>query len=149
MGIAAVYVESTDLHVIVWDAMVSGADWQQNIGGQLDQDPAWPRGRRRLIDVTTLDPSLLSSSDVDTAIAYGRERILQVAGTRQAIVATLAWDLAQDFARRSTELGATTIVFDRLDAACQWLGVDAEATRPTVAALRAQLRADQGQCTQP
>lgn len=141
MGIANVYVEADDLHVIVWDGPVSGADWQHNVGVQTGNDPAWPRGRRRLIDITTLDPSALSTNDIETVIAYGRERIHQAAGRRQAIVALTAWDLAQEFARRSSELGATTIVFDRLDAACRWLGVDVDAARPVVASLRGELRA--------
>ena len=141
MGIANLYVETDDLHVIVWDGTVSGAEWKQNIGEQTVGDPAWPRGRRRLIDLTTLDPSSLSSNDIDTVIAYGRERIQQVAGRRQAIVALTAWDLAQEFAQRSRELGATTIVFDRLDAACRWLSVDTAAARSVVASLRGELRA--------
>ena len=141
MGIANLYVDSDDLHVIVWDGTVSGADWKQNIGDQTGDDPAWPRGRRRLIDLTTLDPSELSANDIETVIAFGRERIHQVAGRRQAIVALTAWDLAQEFARRSSELGATTIVFDRLDAACRWLSVDVAAARSIVAKLRTELRA--------
>lgn len=144
MGIANLYVDSDDLHVIVWDGTVSGADWKQNVGDQTMSDPAWPRGRRRLIDLTTLDPSELSSNDIETVIAYGRERIHEVAGRRQAIVALTAWDLAQEFARRSSELGATTIVFDRLDAACRWLSVDVAAARSIAANLREKLRVADG-----
>lgn len=142
MGIASDYVESDDLLVIVWDGQVSGAEWKQNVGERVDDDPAWPRGRRRLIDLTTLDPSELSSNDMEVVIAYGRERIHHVAGRRQAVVAVLAWDLAQEFARRSTELGATTIVFDRLEPACAWLGVDPASARPVARQLRAELRAN-------
>ncbi len=142
MGIASDYVEADDVLVIVWDGQVSGAEWKQNVGDRLEYDPAWPRGRRRLIDLTTLDPSEISASDIEVVIAFGRERIHHVAGRRQAVVAVLAWDLAQEFARRSTELGATTIVFDRLDAACAWLGVDPAAARPVARQLRAGLRAN-------
>lgn len=142
MGIASDYVESDDLLVIVWDGQVSGAEWKQNVGQQVADDPAWPRGRRRLIDLTTLDPSEINSSDIEVVIAFGRERIHAVAGRRQAVVAVLAWDLAQEFARRSTELGATTIVFDRLEPACVWLGVDPAAARPVARQLRARLRAN-------
>ena len=142
MGIASDYVESDDVLVIVWDGQVSGAEWKQNVGERLEDDPAWPRGRRRLIDLTTLDPSAIGVSDIEVVVAFGRERIHHVAGRRQAVVAVLAWDLAQEFARRSTELGATTIVFDRLEPACAWLGVDPAAARPVARELRAALRSD-------
>jgi hypothetical protein len=141
LGIASDYVESDDVLVIVWDGQVSGAEWKHNVGEQLEDDPAWPRGRRRLIDLTTLDPSEITVSDIEVVIAFGRERIHYVAGRRQAVVAVLAWDLAQEFARRSTELGATTIVFDRLEPACAWLGVDPATARPVARELRAGLRA--------
>jgi hypothetical protein len=141
LGIASDYVETDDVLVIVWDGQVSGAEWKQNVGKRLDDDPAWPRGRRRLIDLTTLDPSEITTSDIEVVIAVGRERIHHVAGSRQAVVAVLAWDLAQEFARRSTELGATTIVFDRLEPACAWLGVDPASARPVARQLRAELRA--------
>jgi hypothetical protein len=92
LGIASGYVESDDVLVIVWDGPVSGAEWKQNVGERLEEDPAWPRGRRRLIDLTTLDPSEITASDIEVVIAFGRERIHHVAGRRQAVVAVLAWD---------------------------------------------------------
>ncbi|HEY5014413.1 MAG TPA: hypothetical protein VIK61_17145, partial [Acidimicrobiia bacterium] len=113
--------------MIVWHGRVSGTEWKQNVDAQLGDDPTWPRGRRRLIDLTSLGPSDLSSADIETVISFGRERILDT-GSVQAVVASrrwdLAWDLAGEFARRSIELGSTTIVFDRVDWACAWLGVD-------------------------
>jgi hypothetical protein len=87
-------------------------------------------------------PIAIGVSDIEVVLAFGRERIHHVAGRRQAVVAVLAWDLAQEFARRSTELGATTIVFDRLEPACAWLGVDPAAARPVARELRAALRSD-------
>ena len=82
MGIASDYVESDDLHVIVWDGPVSGAERKQNVGDHLEDDPAWPRGRRRLIDLSTLDPSEITSSDVEVVIAFARERMHRAAGRR-------------------------------------------------------------------
>jgi hypothetical protein len=142
MGIASVYVDSDDLLVIVWHGRVSGAEWKQNVDAQLGDDPTWPRGRRRLIDLMSLGPSDLSSADIETVISFGRGRILDT-GSRQAVVASrawdLAWDLAGEFARRSNELGSTTIVFDRIDWACAWLGVDPDSLRPVIATLRTEL----------
>jgi hypothetical protein len=36
-------------------------------------------------------------------------------------------------------LGSTTIVFDRIDWACAWLGVDPDSVRPVIATLRTEL----------
>ena len=144
MGIASLYVEAEDVFVVVWDGSVSGTEWERVVDEQLDDDPAWPRGRRRLIDVTTFVPSELTAGDIATVIESARERIHAVAGRRQGVVASHAWDLAREFAERSTALGATTIVFDRLDDACAWLHVDPAVVRPVIARLRAELRAPDG-----
>lgn len=141
MGIASLYVDDEDVFVVVWDGTVSGEEWARVVDEQLNDDPAWPRGRRRLIDVTTFDPSELTADDIAAVIASARERIHTVAGRRQGVVAAHAWDLAREFAERSTALGATTIVFDRLDDACAWLHVDPAVVRPVVAQLRSELRA--------
>jgi hypothetical protein len=140
MGIATVYVEADDVLVVVWDGAVSLEEWERGVRAQLDDASTWRRGRRRLVDLTTCDPSELETRDVKHIIDVTREKIGSVAGRRQAIVASQAWDLATDFAGRSTQLGATTIVFDRLDSACAWLGADVAAIRPVLAELRAGLR---------
>jgi hypothetical protein len=144
MGIATRYVESDDVLAIVWDGVVTLADWEHAVRAQLDDPSTWRQGRRRLVDLTTCDPSALDTSSVQYIVEITRERVASVAGRRQAIVAPYAWALATDFAARSTQLGATTIVFDHIDAACAWLGVDPAAIRPILTVLRADLRVQDG-----
>ena len=140
MGIVSEYLEVDDVTVIVWDGEVSGDEWQQFIREQA-VDPRWPRGHRRLADVTTLDPSLLSAAHVDAVGALYEERVGNVARTRQAIVAAaLAWDLARAFETHMARLGATLIVFDHVEDACNWLGIDPIATQQVLTRLRAGLR---------
>ena len=140
MGIASVYVEPGDLLVVIWDGKISLAEWEQAVRGQLDDESGWRQGRRRLVDLTTADVSELESADVKHVVETTAQRIQSVGGRRQAIVTTVDWDLANEFARRSTQIGALTIVFDRLEPACDWLGVEASVMRPYLDTLRTELR---------
>lgn len=141
MGISTRYVESDDVLVIVWDGAVSLGQWEEVARVQLSDESTWRQGRRRLIDLTTFVPSELNTTDVAHIVALTRARIRSVAGRRQAIVAPSAWDLAREFAHQSEQLGATTIVFDRIDPACAWLGIDPASVHPVLVELRAALRA--------
>jgi hypothetical protein len=140
MGIASVYVEPGDLLVIVWDGTVTLAEWQQSVSRQLEDESGWRQGRRRLVDITTADVSELEPADVKHVVETTVPRIRSVAGRRQAIVTTLDSNLANEFAQRSTQIGALTIVFDRLEPACAWLDVEASAMRPYLETLRTELR---------
>jgi hypothetical protein len=140
MGIASEYLEAEDVLIVVWDGLVSPADWEQFVRQRLRDDPNWPSGKRRLADVTTLDPSLLTSADVDVVTGLYHDRMENLVGTRQAIVATQGWDLARDFERRIDRLGATTVVFNDVESACAWLGTDAGVTRGVIDRLRSGLR---------
>lgn len=140
MGIANEYVEADDLLVVVWHGPVSGDEWARFVRQRLADDPSWPPGKRRLADLTTLDPSLLSTTDVETVTPLYGERLRNLAGSRQAIVATQGWDLARAFERRIDRLGATTVVFNDVEAACAWLAIDPVSTRRVIAILRSALR---------
>ena len=140
MGIAAEYLEAEDLLIVVWHGLVSAEEWQQFVSRRIAGEASWPSGKRRLADLTTLDPSVLSTTDIDKVIPLYRERIGNLVGSRQAIVAGLAWDLARDFERRIDGLGATTVVFNDVEAACEWLGSDPASTREVIARLRQGLR---------
>jgi hypothetical protein len=140
MGIASEYVEAEDLLVVVWDGTVSGDEWDAFARGRLAADPEWPRGTRRLIDVTGLDPSSLTTADAEANADLYQDRTANLVGTRTAIVASRAWEVATAFERRIDRLGSTTIVFNYLAEACGWLGLDPEPARRVVTRLRRELR---------
>jgi hypothetical protein len=142
MGIASQYLENDELLVVVWHGRVSGAEWEHFAREQLAGDPNWPIGKRRFADITTLEPSLLSLADIETVTALFRDRVHNLAGSRQAIVATLAWDLAREYERHIDRLGSTTIVFNQFQTGCTWLGIDPVSTADVVATLRTRLRDD-------
>jgi len=141
MAIASEYVAAEDLLVVVWDGIVTGDEWEAFARSRLAADPGWPPGTRRLVDVTTLDPSSLTPADVETNTNLYRGRNAQMVGTRTAIVAARAWDIATEYERRIDRLGSRTIVFNYLPEACAWLGLDPDVARELVNRLRQELRA--------
>ena len=140
MEIASEYLEADDLLIIVWHGLISGGDWEQFVVQRLADDPTWPPGKRRLADLTTLDPSNLSEADVEAVIPHYRDRVQNLVGSRQALVATEGWELARMFERRIDQLGATTIVFNDVEAASAWLVIDPASARRVIDRLRAGLR---------
>ena len=142
MGITSVYLDAEDLTVAVWHGTVSGAEWKHFVHVQLANDPDWPRGKRHLADLTTFDPGELSSEDLDAVVGLVSGRIVKIARRREAIVASLGWELARGFERRIQRLGAMTVVFNSVPDACTWLGADLERVREIVSGLRDELRAN-------
>jgi hypothetical protein len=140
MGITSIYLEADDLMVGVWHGTVSGAEWQDFTRRQLADDPNWPPGKRHLTDLTTFDPSELNVEDLDVVAGLYSDRITKIARRRQAIVASSGWEIARAFERRMQRLGATTVVFNSVAAACNWLGADLESMRGIIGELRDDLR---------
>jgi hypothetical protein len=142
VGIGSEYIEAEDLLLVVWHGTVTGAEWEAFVRQRLLEEPRWPIGKRRLADITTFEPSRLGPADVDTITDLYLDRLHNLVGSRQAIVASQGWDLARKFERNIDRLGATTIVFNSLDDACAWLGIDAETARERLTTLRSSLRPD-------
>jgi hypothetical protein len=139
MAIGSVYVEPADLLVVVWDGKVTLAEWQAAIARQLADERSWWQGRRRLADLTTAAPSEIQSADLEHIVETTAPQVPGFA-SRLAIITRVDWTLASEFAERVTGAGAATMVFDRLETACSWLGVEPDAVRPSLEALRAVLR---------
>jgi len=131
---------SDDVLIVVWDGLVSGDHWEAHTRQRLADDPTWPSGTRRLADITTFDPSALTSPDITTVVELLRTRTSRLVGTRMAIVASGGWELAREFERQVDRLGTTTIVFNEVKSAAKWLGIDVDVARTTITRLRADAR---------
>ena len=141
MPIASEFVEAEDLLVVVWDGIVTGEEWETFARDRIAAEPDWPLGSRRLVDVTTLDPSSLSPADVATNTDLYRDRTTRMVGARTAVIAAGAWDIATEWERSIDRFGSRTIVFNYLPEACGWLGLDPDLAREVVTRLRRELRA--------
>ena len=129
-------VESMDLFVTVWDRAVSRDEWQATARRNVT-DERWPFATRLLTDTTSFDPRSLTKEDItDVAALFAR----RLTGTKHAIIASRGWDLARFFEGQVDLDGITTIVFNYLEGACPWLGVEAGAVVPILDEVRRELR---------
>ncbi len=106
------------------------------------QDPYWPPERGLLlIDLRnawldrTIDESIIHQILND--YSEGRERIQNL---RVAIAANSLFETAKVFERIASGYSASVIVFNDLDTACTWLGVDLQAAEKTLQEMREQVR---------
>jgi hypothetical protein len=139
MGIAHRYLDGIDLLVTVWDGRISGAEWLA-LAQRHVTEPGFAAGARRLTDATSADISDLTTADVDAVSAIYDEHGFEMQSVRLAIVARAGFEIAQRAEHDYAELGARTIVFVDVIAACDWLGVDPEVVQPAIATLREELR---------
>ena len=139
MGIAYRYLDDADVVVTVWDGQVTPTEWGDAIARQV-ASPAWLRGKRRITDARTADPSSITPDDVDEAsVHYDRDDVNKV-DARLAIVANEGWTVAQRVETAMRKLGVTTVVFNDVHTACAWRGVDASRVSVATSELRSELR---------
>ena len=139
MGIA--YDFRNNLALEVWDGTVTLDEWLDLVRKQVD-DPEWPA--RRGMGLTDLryglpDPAIGGAEIRQVAALYGahREKIVRA---RVALVSGEAFRKSRLFGHFMANYGLTVIVFDDLDTACRWLGVDAGEVQHSIEGLRAGLR---------
>ena len=138
MGIA--YDFHDDLALEVWEGTVTLDEWLDLVCKQAT-DPEWPARRGMgLTDLRYGVPDLaIGEAEIRRVAAlYGihREKIVR---TRVALVAGEAFRKSRLFGHFMANYGLTVIVFDDLDMACKWLGVDAGKVQHAIEGLRARL----------
>jgi len=139
VGIANRFVESMDLFVTVWDRVVGRDEWEAMARRQV-ADERWPYATRLLTDTTSFDPASLTREDVVAVATIFDENRRRLGGTKHAIIASRGWELARLFEVQIDPTGPTTIVFNYLEGACPWLGVEAGAVVGILDELRRDLR---------
>jgi hypothetical protein len=105
---------------------------------QLGADPGWPAGSKQLADLSTAHLPPLG-----TRIAEAFEGSEKTAGLRLAVVATEAFAHARAFERDVKEVGLTemnVIVFNQVQGACTWLGVEYDHANAVIREIREDLR---------
>ena len=143
MGIAHRYVEAADVIVTVWDGLVTPAEWSEVVRRQL-AGPSSSRGKRRLTDTRTADPSSITASDVEAISATYERAEMETSGVKLAIVANKGWATAQQVETAMRKLGVSTVVFNDVHTACAWLGVDPDLVAATIHEIRQELRRSSG-----
>jgi hypothetical protein len=136
MGIVYRIDKEKGCTVVRWDGVVAADAFLAHVK-HLSSDPDWPPPRRlHLTDLhtTSLDVSMDEAIIEKAAEIYGEHRD-QIAGMKVAIVAGKSFNKAVLFERAIARYGATAIVFNFLDSACRWLGIDFKEVRQTLRQL--------------
>jgi len=124
---------------IVWDGKILWDDWLKHVE-RFNADPDWRACSHFLADLQTVaDTSTIGEEAFKQAAALlgvNREVISRKGG---AVVADDEFWRARQFGSLLSEFGTSTLVFNTLDIACSYLGIDKEETRQTIRQLRAEL----------
>jgi hypothetical protein len=112
--------------VVLWDGVITADAFLAHVR-RLSADADWPPSRRlHLSDLrnAALDASMDEATIEKAAEIYGKHQN-KIANMKVAIVAGEPFNKAVIFERAISRYGATAIVFNFLDTACTWLGIEA------------------------
>lgn len=126
----------------LWDGLVT-ADMFLTHARHLISDPNWPAGRGlHLSDVQTaaLDASIDDEVLQTAASLFGKNP--KISNLKLAIVAQDEFRRATAFERFFSSFPSAIIVFNSVETACIWLGIEPQDAAKTLRSLRAILRGE-------
>jgi hypothetical protein len=141
MGIAFRCDKELGLSVSVWDGEVSVEDRRSHIAA-LAADPDWGTTGLLLTDLTGVSAAMRPSAKevLEAAAEFSEKLAEQVRNAKWAMVANETFVLAQRFGTYLEEEVRRLIVFNDLETACTWLGIETTAARVVIEELRGELR---------
>jgi hypothetical protein len=142
VGIAYRIDEGLGLVLEVWDGVITVDEWRTHVATIL-ADPGRARCTKFLTDLTTADTSTIADSDRAEIASIFASDPSNFAGTKTAAIASQEFEPSVRFGRRIEESGLNVIVFNELNGACLWLGLDTTAMRANLREMRTTLR-DEG-----
>jgi hypothetical protein len=125
--------------LVLWDGVVTADEYLAHVR-QLLSDADWPPHRhRQLGDLRTASVDAIDEATLETAAAlFGKHP--EISHFKTAILASEAFNKAVIFKRFISRYRPSVIMFNSLDIACTWLGIDAHGTEHTLRLLRVQAR---------
>jgi hypothetical protein len=142
MGIIHLSDRQRGVSFIVWDGEVTADDWLRHIKA-LVADPDWPAIPRFITDLRTVsDTSTIGVQEVNRITDVFGENLETFTRKTNAVVARDEFRRAKRFGELIERFGTFSVVFNSLDTACIFLGIDLEDTRQTIEELRFRLRAN-------
>ena len=140
MGILHFTDLQNDVTYIVWDGVITWDDWLKH-AGELKADPGWALTSRFIADLQTVsDTSSISEQQIDMALEVVGADPAVLSRKRGAVVAREEFRRANKFGDLIERFGATSVVFNHLDTACIFLGLNPAETLRTLEQLRAEIR---------
>ncbi len=107
---------------------------------RLKSDPDWSFYKRlQLIDLRTATGTKIDPDVVGEAAGFGRTNSRNTIGVRMAIVAHDQFKRCAEYTSSLSKFLSTLIVFNSLDTACLWLGIDLHEAGRILDELRLQV----------
>lgn len=113
-----------DTVFVVWVGTVTPQDWFSK-AENLASHPLWAKSMRLLADVRSVqDTSSISVADMQHVIQILTRDPSPLKGKRLAILARDQFGRARQFSHMIGRFGISSVVFNNLDTACLFLGMD-------------------------
>ena len=126
---------------VIWDGEVSAEQWFQ-YAQKLVAHPAWPTTIRFLADVRTVhDISTIHDPEIERVVEIFSASAGSLTGKKVAIVAREMFGRARRFTNATSRLGVSAVVFNNIDTACLFLGIDATYASQGLQQTREQMQA--------
>ncbi len=145
MGIAYSCDKDKGVSYEVWAGVVTGVEWLEHVRRQV-ADPEWPAGDRSLTDLQKVSRnSSIGKTEMEQVVALYKAQPAKLAQGRAAVVAGQDFRLSPLFNIFTSRHGFRLIVFNEVNLACKWLGLDPVEAERSVVRLRAKLMAENSQ----
>ena len=104
------------------------------------KDPDLPSAPRVLIDITAahFDPAI-GNKEIEEFVDLYREHRDKTAGAKVAVVAEQEFQIAKKYESKAMRLAIDVIVFNEIDNACTWLGVNMREAQQWIHSKRVDL----------
>jgi hypothetical protein len=142
MGILHVCDKQKNIIFVVWDGRVTADDWF-NQAPKLMAEPDWPYISRVIGDVQTAsDTASIGDKEVEVVAALFGTRPEAMINKKLAVLADDQFGKARKFVTLLSRYGTSAVVFNGLDTACIFLGIDPIETGEMLEQIRLRLRSD-------
>jgi len=120
----------------LWEGTVTAQEWLAQVR-QLTAEPDWPAITRMLCDLRNVqDVSTIGEAEIEQAINILKAAPGDLRTKKCAIPASEAFRLATTYQRAISPYSTSVIVFNSLETACVYLGVDPARVQGVLDSLR-------------
>jgi hypothetical protein len=130
--------------IAVWSGETTADEFLAYVQRLVD-DPQWPPPRRLQLGDFRRTTSLggMDDKNLQKAANILGGHLDKIAGSKVAFVADAAFEKSSTFRRFMSIYPLSMIVFNDLDTACTWLGIDLHETERTIEEIRHGLKLDE------
>jgi len=140
MGILQRFDPQKGIVFVVWDGRVTAEEWLR-YAQKLVSDPAWASTPRILADLLSVkDTSSIHNAEIEHTVEIFSANPRALRGKKLAVIARDEFGKARHFEDLLMHFGVSSVVFNNLDTACLFLGMDVLHAYRMLDTMRQQLQ---------